>query len=93
MILSLRASEFSVPHTSSCIITTKGTIKDGDTVSVISPVFPSHNMTVYSLKSSDSFEVPVKILNESGTIESNGETTGTLVCDDNDVHHMYVRIF
>lgn len=92
MILSQRASEFSVPHTSTCVIITQGTIKNGDTVSVTSPVFPSHSITQLALESSNSFEVPIKILTPEGQVDSNGSLKATLVCDDNDVQHMYVRI-
>jgi hypothetical protein len=41
---------------------------------------------------SERFNVPIRILNESRSIENNGIITGTLVCDDNDVFGMYVRI-
>ena len=92
MILSQRASEFSVPHTSTCLIKTAGRINNGDTVSVISPVFPSHRILQFALESSDSFEVTIKILTPEGYIDSDGTIKATLVCDDNDVQHMYVRI-
>lgn len=91
MILSNRVAEFPVPHTSTCVITTTGRIYDGDTVSIISPVFPSYNFSCYALNTSESFNVPIRIRNSNGYIDSDGNYRSTLVCDDNDTINMYVR--
>lgn len=91
MILSRNVREFSVPHTSTCIIKTTGRIYDGNTISVQSPVFPSFNLTTDALTSSSQFDVKIRITNPNGYIDSDGTKEGTLVCDDNDTLNMYVR--
>lgn len=92
MLLSKRTDIFSIPHTSTCIIHTNGTIHDGDTIEISSPVFSSINFSTGAMNMSERFNVPIRILNESRSIENDGNITGTLVCDDNDVFGMYVRI-
>jgi len=92
MLLSKRTDVFSIPHTSTCIIHTTGTIHDGDTIEISSPVFSSINFSTGAMNMSERFNVPIRILNESRSIENDGIITGTLVCDDNDVFGMYVRI-
>ena len=92
MLLSKRNDSFSIPHTSTCIIHTKGIINDGDTIEISSPVFSSINFSTGAMNMSECFNVPIKILNGSKSIESDGSITGTLVCDDDDVFGMYVRI-
>ena len=91
MILSERVSVFPVPHTSKCIIHTKGVLKDGDTVEISSPVFPSFDLTTNALNTSSKFNVGIKILSDTN-IESDGNLEATLVCDDNDTTSMYVRV-
>lgn len=95
MLLSNRDDTFIVPHTSSCIIHTKGVIKDGDVISISSPIFVSNNFLSKEINMSDSFDVVVKLRDPSNIIENNledGQFIGTLVCDDNDIFNMYVRI-
>ena len=91
MILSNQVSPFVVPHTSTCIVYTKGIIKDGDMVEVSSPVFPSFDLTTNALTSTSKFFVEMRVTNPSGYIESDKEFEATLVCDDNDTVNMYVR--
>lgn len=91
MILMYRGTEFKVPHTSTCTIRTVGQIKNGDTVRVTSPVFPSYNLTSYAVTSSTEFEVPVRLSGPDDTLESDGTLLATLVCNDNDTQHMFVR--
>ena len=88
MILSNRVSKFTVPHTSTCIIRTVGTINDGDTIEVSSPVFPSFDLTTNALNSTTVFSVKTRLVN---TIISDGNTEAILVCDDNDTVNMYVK--
>ena len=95
MLLSRKTSSFGIPHTSTCVIHTAGVIKDNDTIEVSSPVFASINFTSKAINMSDTFKVPIKILNDDGYIinnEEDGSYTATLVCDDDDVFGMYVRI-
>lgn len=93
MILSYRNEKFTIPHTSTCIIHTPGIISNGDIVTVTSPVFASTNFTSKAINMSDRFDVPIRFTNDQVHITNDGgELRGTLVCDDNDVFNMYVRI-
>lgn len=93
MLLTNRQMNLSIPHTSTCIIRTTGTIEDGATVSVVSPVFASTDFQSGSIKMTETFDVPIRILNVDRKIENpDGAYQATLVCDDNDVFHMYVRV-
>lgn len=40
----------------------------------------------------EGFMVPIRILTAERLINSDGEYRATLVCDDNDVFQMYVRV-
>lgn len=93
MLLSYRNDSFTVPHTSTCVIHTTGTINDGDVIEVTSPVFASTSFSTRAVNMSDRFEVIARVT--SGSIindKPNGDFKGVLVCDDNDVFNMYVRI-
>lgn len=94
MMLSYRQSTYHVPHTSRCIIHTTGTIRDGDTISVTSPVFTSINFISGAIVTSESFNVTARVANEDGIVnnKADGSFFGTLVCDDDDVFNMYVKI-
>lgn len=95
MLLAYRDDIFTIPHTSTCIIHDTGEIHDGDTITITSPVFASTNFTTRSVNMSDRFDVTVRVTDPSKVFVNNkadGECKGTLVCDDNDVFHMYVRV-
>lgn len=95
MLLAYRDDIFTIPHTSTCIIHTKGKIKDGDTITITSPVFASTNFTTGSINMSDRFDVVIRVSSSEKIFvndENDGECKGTLVCDDNDVFQMYVRV-
>ena len=94
MILSYRQSTYRVPHTSKCIVHTTGTIRDGDTISVTSPVFSSINFVSGAINTSESFKVTARVTNNDGITNDkpDGSFYGTLVCDDDDIFGMYVRI-
>lgn len=95
MILSYRQATYHVPHTSKCIIHTTGTIRDGDMISVTSPVFASINFISGAINTTESFNVIARVTNGSNEIvndKPDGSFTGILVCDDDDVFNMYVRI-
>ena len=91
MILTNKMSQFTVPHTSTCIVHTHGMINDGDTVEISSPVFPSFDLTTNALTSASKFFVEMRVINPTGYIESNKDFEATLVCNDNDTTSMYVR--
>ena len=95
MVLSFRQSTYHVPHTSKCIIHTTGTIRDGDMISVTSPVFSSINYTSGAINTTEAFNVTVRVFTESKIFNNSlkdGECFGTLVCDDDDIFNMYVRL-
>jgi len=93
MLLQLRNMRVTIPHTSTCVIRTTGTIKDGDTVLVVSPVFASIHYQSGSIEMTEGFELPIRILNASRSIVNlDGSYRATLVCDDNDTFQMYVRV-
>lgn len=93
MILINRVRDFNVPHTSSCIIKTKGRIYDGDSVSIISPSFSSFDLKTDARISSSEFEMPIRITNQNGYIDSDGNMEATLVSDDDDTTDLYVRLY
>ena len=84
-----------IPHTSTCIVHTTGTINDGAEVIVSSPLFSSQVFQSYATILSDKFKVKIRILNESKSIVINNDETikATLVCDDNNIFDMYVRVY
>ena len=88
--MSYRNDAFIVPHTSTCFIHTTGTINDGDEIEVTSPVFASTNFYTRAINTRERFSVIARVA--KGSIESDGTLTGILVCDDDDVFNMYVRI-
>ena len=96
MMLSYRQPVYHVPHTSTCIIHTTGDIRDGDLISVTSPVFSSINFVSGAINTSEQFNVPIRILSHGDSPitndEPDGSFKGTLVCDDNDTTSMYVRV-
>ena len=61
MLLTYRNDIFTIPHTSTCIIHTTGKIKDGDMITITSPVFASTNFTTRSVSMSDRFDVIVRV--------------------------------
>ena len=91
MILSYRREAYPVPLTSRCLIHTTGMVCDGGSVSVTSPVFASMNFTSGAINTSDKFDIKLKL--ESGeSIQLDGNTYGTLHCEDNDTFNMYVSV-
>ena len=94
MLLQARDMVIKVPHTSTCIIKTKKErIYDGDVVEVVSPVFSSVDFQSGSIMTTETFQVPIHIFTDERMIQNpNGDYKATLVCDDNDIFHIYVRI-
>lgn len=91
MLLSTNNDEFVIPHTSSCIIRTQGEIKDGDLVEVLSVIFSSTEYSSRAVNIVNTLYVTARVLSGE-SVMSDGDLVGTLVCDDNDVFSMYVRI-
>jgi len=90
MLLQYYPINYNIPHTSVCRIKSEGTFEDGDMVTVTSPIFSSIDFTSNQFQLSSGFEALLRITNPV-TIPSCG-MDGILVCDDNDVFNMYVKI-
>ena len=82
---------FHVQRTSKCSIVTKGMIRDGDIIEVVSPIFSSVNFKDKSLKTSSTMMIPAKVIsNDEGYV--NNPETGSLICEDSDVNNMFVEL-
>ena len=92
MLLSYYPKEFTVPHTSSCLVTTTGMIVTDDMVDIISPVFSSIDFSSGNVDLSSTLSVKVVVENEYGVTETTQATQATLVCDDGDIFNMYVKL-
>lgn len=90
MLLQYYQNEFHIPHTSKCNIKTTGNVVDGGQVTITSPVFSSIDYNSKSLTLSSEFDVPIRLNEES--VELTGNENAVLVCDDNDVFGMYVKL-
>ena len=86
-----RSNTFEIPRTSTCVVMSKGTIKDGDIIEVVSPIFSSVNFKERSLTTSSTVSVPAKIVSNNDGYVNNPEN-GTLVCEDSDVDSMFVEL-
>lgn len=91
MILSYRDSAPKVPISSSCIIKTKGIIRDGDIVSVTSPLFASVDYSSGAINTSETFQVVFSTPKSEGVNNATGDMIGTLICTDNDLFNLYVK--
>lgn len=91
-MLSSRQLNVIIPQASKCIIKTEGELRDGDIVSVISPVFASTDLQSGSIVMTEAFDVPIKIDNEEHKIVSDGNLEGILESQDNDVFNMLVSV-
>jgi hypothetical protein len=91
MILSYRDSGPQVPISSSCIIKTKGILRDGDIISVTSPLFSSVDYSSGAINTSETFDVKFSTSKSEGVNNEHGDMIGTLICTDNDLFNLYVR--
>lgn len=91
-MLSSRQLNVVIPETSKCIIKTEGELRDGDIVSVISPVFASTDLQSGSIVMTEAFDVPINIDNEEHKIVGDGNLEGILESHDNDVFNMTVSV-
>ena len=91
MLLSISKDDFTIPHTSTCIIHTEGVINDGDIIEVSSVIFSSTKYISRAVDIGDRFNVTARVLS-SEPVVGDGNLKATLVCDDNDIFNMYVRI-
>ena len=92
MLLQNRAVNISVPHSSMCYVHTRGLINDGDLVSITSPIFASTDFRTGAIRLTETFDVRIRT-NQSFFIDETNQTfIAELICDDNDIENMYVRI-
>lgn len=94
MLLQNRVMDVNIPHTSKCFIRTTGLINDGDVVSITSAIFSSTEFRYGVIQLTETFDVVIRINNKEKSIfiEENSEYPALLVCDDNDIMNMYVRV-
>lgn len=90
MLLQYYQTEYSIPHTSKCHLKTSGLVYNEGQVTITSPVFSSIDYNSKVLTLSSEFNVPIRLSNDS--IELTGNENAVLVCDDNDVFGMYVKL-
>ena len=91
MLLQNRQMSFKIPHTSTCIIHTRGHIENGDVITIESPIFNSISFNEGPIDNHVTFDVPIRITTEEG-LDVYDDMEATLVCDDNDIFNMYVRV-
>ena len=92
MLLSYYPKEFTVPHTSACMVVTTGMIVTDDMVDIISPVFSSIDFSSGNVDLSSTLSVRVVVENEYQVTELSEAIQATLVCDDGDIFNMYVKL-
>ena len=81
-----------IPLNSKCYINNRGLIKDGDIISVVSPIFSSINYSTKKIKLDDSFDVVFKTDNINGILIDDNNNEAFLNCKDQDILNMYVTI-
>ena len=91
MLLQYYQNEFHIPHTSKCHLKTAGLVYNEGQVTITSPVFSSIDYNSKALTLSSEFDVPIR-LNNRDSIELTGDEDAVLVCDDNDIFKMYVKL-
>ena len=87
MLLQYYPINVTVPHTSTCHIIS---ITNGDIATITSPIFSSIDFTSNQFNLSSGLDVQIQSNEELGLPEDGMDAT--LVCDDNDIFNMYVRL-
>ena len=91
MLLQYYQTEYTIPHTSKCHLKTSGLVYNEGQVTITSPVFSSIDYNSKALTLSSEFNVPIRLFGMD-SIELTGDENAVLVCDDNDVFGMYVKL-
>jgi len=92
MVLSYRQDEYKIPRKSSCIIhTDKEDAYNGDMITVSATVFASVDFTSGAVKTSETFEVPLRVYDGNPVTVFDGQSA-ILNCTDNDIFNMYVTL-
>ena len=91
MLLQYYQNEYQIPHTSKCHLKTSGLVYNEGQVTITSPVFSSIDYNSKALTLSSEFNVPIRLFGMD-SIELTGDENAVLVCDDNDIFGMYVKL-
>lgn len=93
MVLSYRRDEYEVPFTSNCIIHAdeEKEVFDGAWITVTSSIFASVDFVSGAVKTSETFEVPIRTYSNEPVTVFDGQSA-TLNCSDNDIFNMYVTL-
>lgn len=81
-----------IPVSSKCYINNRGIIKDGDIISVMSPIFASINYTSKVTNLEDSFDVVFRTSKSEGVVITDDNNEAFLNSDDQDVEHLFVTM-
>jgi len=81
-----------IPVSSKCYINNRGLIKNGDIISVISPIFSSINYSSKAVNLDNTFEVIFKTNNPNGVIITDENNEAFLNADDQDVNNLFVTM-
>ena len=90
MLLQHYPVKFHIPQTSTCHIISQGIFNNGYYVNITSPVFSSIDFTSNQFQMSAGLSVKLETDNEIEIGEDGIDAT--LVCFDNDIFNMYVKI-
>lgn len=80
-----------IPKSSKCYITNRGVIKDGDVISVISPIFSSMDYSSRAVQLSESLNAVFHTIKESVVI-TDGNNEAYLCSEDQDINNLYVTM-
>lgn len=93
MLLHNRSlTDLLIPRSSKCYITNRGVIKDGDVISVISPIFSSMDYSSRAVQLSESFDVVFRTSNEEGINITDDNNEAVLNSEDQDIDNLYVTM-
>lgn len=81
-----------IPRSSKCYILNRGLIKNGDVISVTSPIFSSINYSSRAINLSESIDVRFSTSNENGIEIKDDNNEAYLNSKDQDVSNMYVTM-
>jgi hypothetical protein len=89
MILAHSNPSINLPEASTCVIKTKGVLRNGDMVDIVSPLFSSIRYVSGPVNISETLSVPLR---SNKTVKGTGKLKGILHCYDGSIFDMYVEI-
>jgi hypothetical protein len=81
-----------IPVSSKCFIVDRGIIKDGDVISVTSPIFSSINYSSKAIMLDESFKAVFRTNNPNGIEITDDNNEAYLNSEDQDVNSLYVTM-